>query len=59
MAVVRVAMAVIGTVIMLATVLAVVASVGKWLLDRRRLVGWEADWSCVGPQWTKEFRARG
>jgi len=57
--VVRVAAAVTGTIIMLATVLAVAASVGQWLLGRRRMAGWEADWNAVGPQWTKEFRARG
>lgn len=59
MVVVRVATAVTATIIMVATVLAAVASVGQWLLDRRRLAGWEADWNAVGPQWTKEFRARG
>jgi hypothetical protein len=57
--VVRVTTAVTGTIILLATVLGAVASVGQWLLDRRRIAGWEADWNCVGPQWTKEFRARG
>jgi len=59
MVVVRVATAVTATIIMIATVLAAVASVGQWLLDRRRLAGWEADWNAVGPQWTREFRARG
>ena len=57
--VVRVVMAVVGTTLVLATGLAAVASAGQWLLDRRRLAGWEADWNTVGPQWTKEFRARG
>ena len=57
--VVRVVMAVAGTTLVLATGLAAVASAGHWLLDRRRLAGWEADWNTVGPQWTKEFRARG
>jgi hypothetical protein len=56
---VRVATAVIGTIIMVAAVLAAVGCVGQRLLDRRRLAGWEADWNAVGPQWTKEFRARG
>jgi hypothetical protein len=55
----RVTTAVMGTIIVLAAVLGAVACVGHWLLDRRRLAGWEADWNCVGPQWTKEFRARG
>ena len=57
--VVRVTTAVIGAVIMIAAVLAAVGCVGQRLLDRRRLAGWEADWNTVGPQWTKEFRARG
>jgi hypothetical protein len=57
--VVRVVMAVVGTTLVLATGLAAIASVGQWLLDRRRLAGWEADWNEVGPQWAKEFRARG
>jgi hypothetical protein len=57
--VVRVVMAVVGTTLLLATGLAAIASAGQWLLDRRRMAGWEADWSTVGPQWTKEFRARG
>jgi hypothetical protein len=56
---VRVATAVTGTIIMIAAVLGAIATVGQWLLDRRRLAGWETDWNCVGPQWTKEFRARG
>ena len=56
---VRVATAVIGTIIMVAAVLAAVGCAGQRLLDRRRLAGWEADWNAVGPQWTKEFRARG
>jgi len=59
MVVVRVVMAVMGTTLVLAALLATVASVGQWLLDRRRMAGWEADWNCVGPQWTKEFRTRG
>jgi hypothetical protein len=59
MVVVRVATAVTGTVIMVGAVLAAAASAGQWLLGRRRLAGWEADWNAVGPQWTKEFRARG
>lgn len=59
MVVVRVVMAVTGTTLVLATVLAAIAFAGQWLLDRRRMAGWEADWNCVGPQWTKEFRTRG
>jgi hypothetical protein len=57
--VVRVVMAIMGTTLVLAAAAITVASVGLWLLDRRRMAGWEADWNAVGPQWTKEFRARG
>jgi hypothetical protein len=32
---------------------------GRWVLDRRRLAGWEAAWAAVGPHWTKRFRSRG
>jgi hypothetical protein len=32
---------------------------GRWVLDRRRLAGWEAAWAAVGPRWTKRFRSRG
>jgi hypothetical protein len=35
------------------------ASVGRWVLDRRRLADWEAAWAAVGPQWTRRFRSRG
>ena len=58
-AAVRVAAAVVTATFMLAAVLAAVASAGQWLLDRRRLAGWETGWNCVGPQWTRQFRARG
>jgi hypothetical protein len=43
----------------LGIVLLSLASVGRWVLDRRRLAGWEAAWAAVGPQWTKRFRSRG
>jgi hypothetical protein len=32
---------------------------GRWLLDRRRLAGWEAEWAVVGPQCAKRFRSGG
>ena len=35
------------------------ARAGRWVLDRRRLAAWEADWAAVGPLWTKRFRSRG
>ena len=43
----------------LGIVLLCLASVGKWVLDRRRFADWEAAWSTVGPQWTRRFRSRG
>ena len=36
----------------LALLLAIVDSMTSLVLDRRRLAGWEADWSAVEPQWT-------
>ena len=43
----------------LAITLLGVASIGRRLLDRRRLAAWETDWTSVGPQWTRQFWARG
>jgi hypothetical protein len=45
--------------IALAIVLLCLAWAGRWVLDRRRLAGWEADWAAVGPQLTKRFWSRG
>ena len=50
--------AVIATVT-LAIMLLCLAWAGRWVLDRRRLAGWEAAWAAVGPQWTRRFRSRG
>ena len=36
----------------LAVLLTILAAVARWLLDRRRLAGWEAAWRSVGPQWS-------
>jgi hypothetical protein len=35
------------------------ARAGRWVLDRRQLAAWEAEWAAVGPLWTKRFRSRG
>jgi hypothetical protein len=43
----------------LGIVLLCLAWAGRWVLDRRRLAGWEAAWAAVGPQWTRRFRSRG
>src|SRR5215470_2186123 len=54
----KAAAAVVAT-IALGIVLLCLAWAGRWVLDRRRLAGWEAAWAAVGPQWTKRFRSRG
>ena len=46
-------------VVALGIVLLCLMGAGRFLLDRRRLAGWEAAWADVGPQWTKRFRSRG
>jgi hypothetical protein len=45
--------------VVLAITLAFLACVTRWVLDRRRLAGWDAAWASVGPQWTKRFWSRG
>lgn len=47
------------TPIALATVLLMLAAAGRYLLNRRRMAGWAADWDAVGPQWTRQFWATG
>jgi hypothetical protein len=36
----------------LAILLAGMALLGRWVLDRRRLASWETAWLSVGPQWS-------
>lgn len=48
-----------GAAAALGIVVLCLACAGHWVLDRRRLAGWEADWAAVGPQWAKRFRSRG
>lgn len=43
----------------LAAVLLLLAAAGRYLLNRRRMSGWETGWESVGPRWTREFRATG
>jgi hypothetical protein len=45
--------------IVLGIVLAFLAGVTRWVLDRRRLAAWDAAWASVGPHWTKRFWSRG
>ena len=37
----------------LAVLLLCVGLVVRWLMNRRRLAGWETNWAFVGPKWTK------
>ena len=46
-------------VVALGVVLLCLMGAGRFVLDRRRLAGWEAAWADVGPRWTKRFRSRG
>jgi hypothetical protein len=55
----RVALAVIATVVVLAAALTGVSAMFRRWLDRHRLAGWEAGWNAVGPLWTEQFRTRG
>jgi hypothetical protein len=55
----REAMAAVFVPIVLGWVLLFLAEVGRWVLDRRRLAGWDVAWAEVGPQWTRRFRSLG
>ena len=37
----------------LAILLLGVAGLIRWVMDRRRLAGWEAGWAAIGPRWTQ------
>jgi hypothetical protein len=45
-------LAAVGTLAVLAAALVIGGAVARRVLDRRRLAGWEAAWSSVGPEWT-------
>ena len=51
----REAAAAVVVPVALGWVLLCLAEVGRWVLDRRRLAGWDAAWATVGPQWTRGF----
>lgn len=36
----------------LAAVLALAGALARWVLNRRRLAGWDADWQATEPRWT-------
>jgi len=37
----------------LAALLLLLGRAVRWLLNRRRLAAWEADWASIGPRWTR------
>jgi len=55
----RLVLAAVTAVALLAAVLACLARIGRWVINRRRLARWDAAWATVGPQWTKRFWSRG
>jgi hypothetical protein len=57
-ALLRVAAEIAVTPVALATVLLLAGQLSRYLLDRRRLAGWDTDWAAVGPQWTRQFWTR-
>jgi hypothetical protein len=36
----------------LALLLAITGLVARWMLDRRRMAAWDAEWRAAGPRWT-------
>ncbi len=50
----RVVLAALIALTALAAALASLAAVVRWVLDRGRLAGWEAEWRSVGPQWSRQ-----
>ncbi len=48
----RMVAAVVFAPIALAVVLLTLAAIGRRLLERRRMTGWEAAWKAIEPQWT-------
>jgi hypothetical protein len=49
----RIVVAALFALASLAVLLTILAVVARWLLDRRRLAGWEAAWRSVGPRWSQ------
>lgn len=50
----RVIVATVTALAALAMLLAGLPWLGRKVLDRRRLAGWEAGWLAVGPRWTRQ-----
>lgn len=51
----RIVVAMLFALAGLAALLTVLAVLARWLLDRRRLAGWEAAWQSIGPQWSRHI----
>jgi hypothetical protein len=49
----RVVIAALFALASLGVLLTILAALARWLIDRRRLAGWEAAWRSVGPQWSQ------
>lgn len=58
-ALVRGVEAAVAVPLALAAVLFCLGCVVMGVLERQRLTAWETAWTWVGPQWTRQFRARG
>jgi hypothetical protein len=48
------ALAAIGAPVVLGLVLLCAGLLAHYLLGRRRLAAWDADWRAIGPQWTRQ-----
>lgn len=40
------------SVVVLAALLAITGLLARWVLERRRLAAWDAEWRATGPRWT-------
>jgi hypothetical protein len=43
----------VGLMVAVTCVLEIVRRSSRWLLDRRRIQGWETEWQSIGPQWDR------
>jgi hypothetical protein len=50
----RAVLAAIFAPVVLGEVLLCVGQLAHYLLERRRLAAWDADWRATGPQWTRQ-----
>ncbi len=46
--------AVLVSLVGVAVAVGILAALARWILDRRRLAGWEAEWLAVGPVWSHQ-----